>query len=395
MKFIDQIDLNGRRVFLRADLNVPLTEDLEVADDFRIRACLPTIEYALKKEARLIISSHLGRPKGQAKPELSLKPVQATLSRLLNREVDFTEDCIGQQALEKIEALRPGDTLLLENLRFHPEEEENDFRFAEKLSKGVEVYINDAFATAHRKHASTVGITEHVETKAAGFILRNELDYANKALGSPERPLLVIFGGSKISTKIEAMKNVAQLADRIIVGGAMANTFLAAQGLRPGSSLIEEEQFSNALEINERAQAGEFELLLPKDFVIASGIKSGVETEIVPWGNIPDDKMILDIGPATSKYFGESILSAKTIVWNGPMGAFEVSEFSQGTKQMISALSETVALTLVGGGDTDRALHEEHAFEKMDYVSTAGGAFLKLMEGKELPAISALAKPMQ
>lgn len=391
MKYIDQVELKGKTVFIRADLNVPLDERGVIADDLRIRASIPTIEYALQHGAKVIVASHLGRPKGRDMKE-SLKPVAERLQALLKVDVRLAEDCVGPAVEAAAKALKPGSVLLLENVRFHKEEEKNDPQFAAELAKLCEVYVNDAFATAHRAHASTEGMVKHVPVAAGGFTLKNELEYFARAFDKPARPLVAIFGGSKVSTKITAIKNVGTRANRIIVGGAMANTFFAADGLSVGKSLVELEHLETARETRTWLLSHGCELILPVDVVCAKEFKGGIPTSVVPVNQIEPDQMALDIGPKSLELFQQSIADAGTIIWNGPVGAFEIEEYSAGTFGLVAALGKSPALTVVGGGDTDLALHQCHAFDSMDYVSTAGGAFLCLLEGEQLPAVEALKK---
>jgi phosphoglycerate kinase len=388
MKYIDQLELKGKRVFLRADLNVPLKEG-RITDDYRIRATLPTIKFAVEKGARLILCSHLGRPEGRDLSQ-SLRPVAARISELLSCSVTFVEDCVGVEAQTVANNLKEGEIALLENVRFYEEEEKNDPEFAKKLASLCDVYVNDAFATAHRKHASTAGICKFVSEKAGGFTMKDELTYFDKALKDPKRPLVAIFGGSKVSTKMNAIKFAGIKANKVIIGGAMANTFFRAHGKEIGRSLYEPEVLAGALEAEAALKEAGVELYLPVDVVVASALKSGVETRVVPIDEIPSEAMALDIGPKTNELFDSVIKSAGTIVWNGPMGAFETEEFSGGTYRLIDSVIASPALSLVGGGDTDLALHQRHAFDKVSYVSTAGGAFLKLLEGGTLAAVKAL-----
>ncbi len=387
---IKEVTVNGKKVFVRADLNVPLTADAAIADETRIQASLPTLRYLLENGAALIVASHLGRPKGSVVNSLSLRPIAARLGELLSRDVLLAPDCVGASTEKMAEDLEPGQVLLLENLRFHAEEEANDTEFAKKLAALADVYINDAFGTSHRAHASTEGITHYVSQKAAGLLLTKELEYFDKALENPARPLVAIFGGAKISTKMKALRNVAPKADKIIVGGAMANTFLAARGLSVGKSLYEEEQVPAAKEAIEYLESNSCELILPTDVIIAASLSSGVSTQAVAVDQIPADMMALDIGPASLETFKQTMKGAGTIVWNGPMGAFETSEFSSGTFGIIDALAEAPCMTVVGGGETDQALHARHALDKMSFVSTGGGAFLELLEGRALPGVEAL-----
>lgn len=390
MKYINQLNLNGKQVFIRADLNVPFDEAGNIADELRIKESLPTIQYALEAGASVVLASHLGRPKGKPDMKYSLRPVGLRLAELTGRRVVFAPDCVGEETKALADQLKPGEVLLLENVRFHPEEEANDVNFAKQLAEMADVYVNDAFATAHRAHASTAAMAAFFKEKAGGFTMKNELEYFNKALSNPERPLIAIFGGAKVSTKMDAIRNVAKKADGIIIGGAMANTFFAAQGRSVGTSLFEPEQLKNAHEIETELKSSGCALHLPVDAVVAAEMKAGVTTEICDIASIPSTKKMLDIGPKSIEAFQRALSSAKTIVWNGPMGAFEIDEFSAGTYAIVDALANSKALTVVGGGDTDLALHKRHAMEKMSYVSTAGGAFLELLEGKILPAVEAL-----
>lgn len=390
LRYMQDFDLTGARVFIRADLNVPLTKSGEIADDTRIKASLETIEYALQHNARVVLASHLGRPKGKVSPEYSLRPVAAALAKLISYPVEFVEDCVGEKVEEKVSALKNGQLLLLENLRFYKEEEANDEAFAKSLSKLCDIYVNDAFATAHRAHASTAGICSYVDKRACGFTPRRELEYFSKALDNPRRPLVAILGGAKITTKIKVINNVSKKADVMLIGGAMANTFFAAQGYEVGKSLVELEQVALAREILESMKSSSCRLVLPVDATVASKFESGVPTKHVPLGGVGADEMIVDIGPKSVELFKQEIASAGTVVWNGPVGAFEIEEFSNGTFSVAKAMADSPALTVVGGGDTDLALHKIHVYDKMSYVSTAGGAFLELLEGCKLPAIEAL-----
>ncbi|MCC6932161.1 MAG: phosphoglycerate kinase [Deltaproteobacteria bacterium] len=390
MKYIDQLDLKGKRVFIRADLNVPFDDNKNVADDTRIKASLPAINFALEHGASVVLASHLGRPKGKRDDKYSLEPVARRLRDFIKNEIIMATDCIGDKVTKQAQALKPGQILLLENVRFYNEEEANDKEFAKKMAALADLYVNDAFATAHRAHASTAAITEFMKEKAGGFTLKNELEYFAKAMSNPKRPLVTIFGGSKVSTKMDAIRNVGKTANRIIIGGAMANTFFAADGLNVGKSLYEAEQVENAKQIKKELTAGGCELVLPVDVVVAEKLESGIPTRVVAINDIGANDLALDIGPKSIELFNAKLQDAATIVWNGPVGAFETKEFSAGTYAVVDMLTASKALTVVGGGDTDRALHEKHAMEKIGYVSTAGGAFLELLEGKELPAVKAL-----
>jgi len=386
---IEDIDIKGKRVFIRADFNVPFDDNLKVTDDRRIRSTLPTINYAIDEGAKIIISSHLGRPKGQASPQFSLAPVAKRLQRLLNKEVIFAPDCIGKGAEDLVKRMRSGDVLLLENLRFHPGEEKNDEEFARALSRLADVYVNDAFGTAHRVHASLVGITKFLPS-VAGFLLKKEIEYLKGAINNPVRPFVAILGGSKVSGKIGVLENLVGKVDKVIIGGGMAFTFIKAMGYEVGNSHVEEDMLGTAQRIRKKLQGAGIKFYLPVDCVISQGIDQGTETKIVTTLEIPKDWDALDIGPASAKLFSEAIQDAKTILWNGPMGVFEIDAFSRGTFAIAHAVADAYALTIVGGGDTDLAVHRAGVSDTISFISTGGGAALQLLEGKELPGIAAL-----
>lgn len=390
MKNINDIDLNEKVVFVRADLNVPLNKDLSISDTNRIDMFLPTLKLLIEKKAKIILCSHLGRPKGEVKSELSLKPVAEKLEELIPGKIEFINKTIGKEVLSKKEKLKAGQVLLLENVRFHKEETENSERFAKELSQNVDVYINDAFATAHRAHASTARICDFVSEKAAGLLMQKELDYFNKALVNPAKPLCVILGGAKVSSKFPALLNLATKADKVIIGGAMANTFLAAQGLQMGRSLIEPELFSKVIELMAELTRNDCKLYLPVDFRVNESFDSNAQPKIVTSQDIPPNTMALDIGPATSKLFNAALSDVSTIVWNGPMGAFENELYSNGTDKLATSIGGTSAMKIAGGGDTVAAISQMELNHKFDYISTGGGAFLELMEGKTLPGVAAL-----
>jgi len=387
---IDQLDLSGKRVLIRVDFNVPLDKAGNITDDTRIQAAIPTVRHAVTHGGKTILLSHLGRPKGKKVPEMSLAPAAKRLSALLGKEVPFVPDCVGEIAEKAVAAMRPGDVVLLENVRFHAEEEKNDEAFGKKLAALCDVYVNDAFATAHRGHSSNVAITRFVKEKAAGLLMKNEIAYFEKALVDPARPLVAVFGGAKISGKIEAINNVLGKVDKILIGGAMANTFFAAQGYEVGTSLYEAEMVDTARQVLANAAGRKVKLYLPVDVVVADRFEASAATKAVPVPEIPAGWTAADVGPATSLLFREALQGAKTIVWNGPLGAFEMAPFANGTYSMMRALAESDAITIVGGGDTDTALHKAGLFSRMSYVSTGGGAFLELLEGKRLPGIAAL-----
>lgn len=382
--------LANKRVLVRVDFNVPLDDNQEITDDTRIRAALPTINYLLDEHAKVILISHLGRPKGIPDPKLSLVPAAKRLKRLLKKEVRFIPNCIGPEVEQAVNDMQQEDILLLENLRFHKGESANSDTFAAKLGSLADVYINDAFATAHRSHASNVAITNHVHTNAAGMLMTKEISYFEQAMEQPTRPLVAILGGAKVSTKIGVIENLLKKVDKVIIGGGMSFTFYKAQGYEVGKSLVEPDMVKTALSIIKEARKRKVKFYLPVDCVVADKFDAKAETKIVPIQEIPEYWLGLDIGPATTKLFDEALQDAKTIIWNGPMGVFEIDAFSRGTMAMVHNVAESYALTIVGGGDTDVAVHRSGESYKFSYISTAGGAFLELMEGKRLPAIVAL-----
>jgi len=390
IKFIDDIDVRGKRVFVRADFNVPLDEKQNITNDNRIRATIPTLKYVLDNGGAVIAASHLGRPKGKPVPEMSLRPVAARLSELLGVEVQFAEDCIGDGAAAQKAALQPGQVLLLENLRFYGQETSNDAEFAASLGAGSDVFISDAFAVSHRAHASVEAITRVIPVCAAGFLMKKEIQAFESAMSKPARPLAAVVGGAKVSGKLEVLENLIQKVDMILIGGGMMFTFLKAQGKEVGKSLVEEDLIDTARSVMQKASAKGVKLLLPTDCVIAEEFKGGIPFKTVSVDAIPAGWMGLDIGPETVAAFGRAIAEAKTIVWNGPMGVFEIEEYSKGTFAIADAIARSSAMSVVGGGDSVSALKKSGNQDKVGFVSTAGGAFMEMMEGKVLPGIAAL-----
>ena len=390
MKNISDLVVKGKTVLIRVDFNVPLDEQGNITDDIRIRGVLPTINYALDEHAKVIIISHLGRPDGQRQEKYSLAPVAKRLSRLLEKEVKLAPDCIGPEVEAMVGQMAFGDVLLLENLRFHEEEKKNDPEFCRQLAKLADVYINDAFAVAHRAHASVVGVVEFFQECAAGFLLQKEMDYFHRSVSNPSRPLVAIVGGAKVSSKLGALRNMIDRVDKMIIGGAMANTFLKAQGYEVGTSRVEDDLLETANELVAKALKQGVKLYLPVDCIVADRFDSKAANKITTAQEVPKSWMILDIGPASTLLFGEALEDAGTIIWNGPMGAFEMDAFSRGTMAMVQKLAASQALTIVGGGDTDVAVHRAGESNNISYISTGDGAFLMLMEGKVLPGVAAL-----
>ncbi len=390
MKYIDQIEMKGKRVFIRVDFNVPMDSVQNVTDDTRVRAHVKTINYAHEMGAKVIVASHLGRPKGKRVAEFSLKPVVKILSGLLGKEVIFVDDCVGEKVEQAVGTMKEGDVLLLENTRFQPGEDKNDPELAKQMAKLCDVYIDDAFAVAHRAAASNTAITQFVPICAAGFLLKNEIEYFNKAMGDPARPLVAIIGGAKVSDKIGVLDRLVDKVDKLIIGGAMAFTFLKAQGYEVGKSKCEEDMLGTAKTIMDKAKNKNVKLYLPLDSVIAQEASADAEVKVCRVEDMPKEWMGLDIGPETINVFSEAVRDAKTIVWNGPLGMFEVEAFSKGTFDLVHAVANSKALTIVGGGDTDTAVHQAGKSDKISYISTGGGAFLELLEGKILTGLAAL-----
>jgi phosphoglycerate kinase len=392
MKYIDQIEMKGKKVLLRVDFNVPMDKEGNVTSDKRVRASIPTIHYALEQGAKLIVASHLGRPKGKRVAEMSLQPVVKVLSDLVNKPVTFLDDCVGPAVEEAVGKMQEGDIILLENLRFQSGEDKNDPAFAKQLAALCDVYIDDAFAVSHRAAASNAAITEFVPVCAAGFLLKNEVEYFKKAMVNPAKPLVVIIGGAKVSDKIGLLENLIEKADKIIIGGGMAFTFLRAAGYETGKSLCEEDMLDTARKIVEKAKQKNVPFLLPVDAVIAQEAKAEAEAKVCGVGEIPQEWIGLDIGPATIVLFSDALKGVKTVIWNGPMGMFEIAPFSKGTFELAAAVADSGALSIIGGGDTDTAIKKAGLSSKMSYISTGGGAFLEWLEGKTLPGIAALEK---
>jgi phosphoglycerate kinase len=384
-KTITDVDVNQKKVLVRVDFNVPI-KDGKVGDDTRIRAAIPTIEYLLEHSAAVILASHLGRPKGGPDPKYSLRPVVSRLSELLGIPVQFSEDCIGPQAEAAAQALRPGQVLLLENTRFHPEEEKNDPEMARQLASLADLYVNDAFGSAHRAHASTEGVT-HFLPSVSGFLMEKEIQYLGQAVADPKRPFVAILGGAKISDKIGVIKNLLTKADQVLIGGGMANTFLKAQGYSVGDSLVEDQALDTARELLEK---GSTKLRLPVDLVIADKFDAEAESKVIPMGPVPDGWRILDVGPKTVDEFAKVIQSAGTVVWNGPMGVFELPRFAEGTYGVARAVAESKATSIIGGGDSVAAVQQSGLAGKISHISTGGGASLEMLEGLTLPGVAAL-----
>lgn len=390
VKSIKELDIKGKRVFFRFDFNVPLDSAGIIKDATRITRALPTLNYAISQGAKCIMASHLGRPKGERKPEMSLKPVALKLQELLGKTVQFLDDCVGPDVEKAVASMKDGDVLCLENLRFHAEETKNDLAFSQKLASLADVYINDAFGTAHRAHCSTVGVPALVKEKGAGLLMKEELDNLEKALSNPKKPVLAIFGGAKVSDKIEVLKNIVSRMDTILIGGGMANTFLVCQGISMGSSRVEEDMIDTAKMILLTAGEKGSNVCLPVDVVASTAIDNESAARTFNVRDLPANEMALDIGPLTVKEFENEISKAGTIVWNGPMGVFESDAFKVGTMEIARAVANAPAFSLVGGGDSVRAVHQAGVSEQISYISTGGGAFMEFMEGKTLPGVAAL-----
>ncbi len=388
-KTVKDIDLKGKKVLVRCDFNVPMDENQNITNNARIVGAIPTIKYLIENECKIILCSHLGRPKGEFKPEFSLKPVAKELSRLLGQEVIMSEDVIGEDSKTKAENLKPGEILLLENVRFHKEETENDLEFAKKLASFAEVYVNDAFGTTHRAHSSTAGVANFLPA-VSGFLIEKELKYLGNAVSNPERPLVAILGGSKVSDKIGVINNLLDKVDTLIIGGGMAYTFLKAQGYEIGNSICELDKLDLAKELMEKAKQKGVKLMLPVDTKVGKEFKQDTESKTVKSSEIPEGWEGLDIGEETIKLYSEELEKAKTVVWNGPLGVFEFDQFAVGTNAIAKKLAEIDATTIIGGGDSAAAVAKAGLEDKMTHISTGGGASLEFLEGKELPGIECL-----
>ena len=389
-KSVKDVEVRGKRVLVRVDFNVPLDDQQNITDDTRIQASLPTIKYLLDQDARVILCSHLGRPDGQAKPKYSLSPVVQRLSDLLGQKVEFAPDCIGPAVQEAVERLQDGKVLLLENLRFHAEEEKNDPNFAKELAGFADLYVNDAFGTAHRAHASTEGAANYIPA-VAGFLMQKEVDFMGNALEQPERPFVAILGGAKVSDKIAVIENLLDKVDSLIIGGGMANTFFYAQGHNVGKSILEQDKADLAKRLIEKAKDKGVTLALPVDAVVAQAVDPNAAHHTVDVASVGDSDIIVDIGPASAEQFAALISSAKTVVWNGPMGIFEMDAFAKGTERVAQAVAVCPGITIVGGGDSVAAVQKLNVAEQMSHISTGGGASIEFLEGKVLPGVAALA----
>ena len=390
MKYINDINISEKRVFIRCDFNVPMDENHNITDDNRIKQALVTIQYAVDNKAKVILASHLGRPGGKKNSKYSLAPIAKRLSTLLNRRVDFVNDCIGDSVKDRINTMQPSDVLLLENLRFYEGEKENSAEFAGKLLELFDVYVNDAFGVCHRKHASVYALPKLAHTAVGGFLLKKEIEYFGKVLNAKDRPFAAVIGGAKVSSKLGCLKNLINKADKIVIGGAQAFTFLKAMGYKVGKSLVEDELLISAAEIMKLAREKNVKFYLPVDFICSKDTDDTLDYITATYQEIPDSMMGLDIGPASTELFKEALSDAKMIVWNGPMGVFEVDAFAVGTKAIARTIGQIQAISVVGGGDTADAVKAAGESENMSYISTGGGASLEMIEGKILPAIAVL-----
>ena len=391
IRYIDEIkDLKGKKVFIRVDFNIPQDENGAITEDTRIAGAVPTIKYALEQGARVVLASHLGRPKGEKKAKYSMTPASVRLSELLGTPVIQAPDCFGPEVDALVQALQPGEALMLENVRFYPGEEKNDAAFAEKLANGCEIYVNDAFAVSHRAHASVEAITKNIPVIAAGFLMRNEMTFFDKAMHNPVRPLVAILGGAKVSGKLEVLETLINKVDKVVIGGGMAFTFLKAMGYNVGKSLVEDDLIATAQTIMDTARAKGVKFYLPVDCVVADAFDANATNFVTTVQEIPAGWMALDVGPASATLFAESLRDAKTVIWHGPMGVFEMDAFCRGTFAVAEAVANCFATTIIGGGDTDSAVRKAGVENRVSYISTGGGAFLELLEGKTLPGVKAL-----
>ncbi len=387
---IRDVDLTGKRVFIRVDFNVPMNDAGEITDDTRVHASRPTIQLALERGAKLILASHLGRPKGKPNPKMSLQPVATRLGQLLGKPVLFAKDCVGREVEKQAGALRAGEVLLLENLRFHAEEEKNDPRFAQRLAALAQVFVNDAFGAAHRAHASTVAITRYLSPAATGLLMEKELEYLQKAVANPARPYVAVLGGAKVSDKIGLLQNLVQLTDCILVGGAMAYTLLKARGVGVGQSRVEDDKLDKTRELLWYWKKGNIDIRLPGDHVAAEKIDATASPVVTDGPEIPPNLMGADIGPATRAEYVQEIAGARTVLWNGPMGVFEIRQFAQGTFEIARAIAASSAISIVGGGDSAAAVVQAGVADKITHISTGGGASLEFLSGMKLPGVEAL-----
>ncbi|GAM11069.1 phosphoglycerate kinase [Geobacter sp. OR-1] len=391
IRYIDQLkDLKGKKVFIRVDFNVPQDEKGNITEDSRIVGAVPTIKFAVEQGAKVVLASHLGRPKGEKKPKYTMAPATKRLSQLLGKKIIQAPDCFGPEVDKLVNAMKPGDIVMLENVRFYPGEEKNDPAFAGQLANGCEIYINDAFAVSHRAHASVEAITKLIPSVSAGFLMKNEMSFFDKAMRNPVRPLVAILGGAKVSGKLEVLEALIDKVDKIVIGGGMAFTFLKAQGYRVGKSLVEDELIPTAKKIMDKAKKKGVSFYLPVDCIVANAFEPTATNFITTTQEIPEGWMALDIGPASTMLFSETLRDAKTVIWNGPMGVFEMDAFARGTFAVAEAVGNCFATTIIGGGDTDAAVHKAGVASKVSYISTGGGAFLELLEGKTLPGVKAL-----
>ena len=389
--YIDQIkDLNDKKVFIRVDFNVPQDDKGNITEDTRIKGAVPTIRYAIEQGAKVILASHLGRPKGEKKPKYTMAPAAKRLSELLGVTVKQAPDCFGPDVIKMIDAMKSGEVLMLENVRFYPGEEKNDADFARNLANDCDIYVNDAFAVSHRAHASVEAITKIIPTIAAGFLMRNEMTFFDKAMRNPVRPLVAILGGAKVSGKLEVLETLVDRVDKVVIGGGMAFTFLKAMGYSVGKSLVEDDLIPTAKKIMEKAKKKGVTFYLPVDCIVANAFEATATNFITTVQEIPEGWMALDIGPASATLFAETLRDAKTVIWNGPMGVFEMDAFARGTSAVAEAVGNAFATTIIGGGDTDSAVRKAGVETKVSYISTGGGAFLELLEGKTLPGVRAL-----